>query len=138
MPTARPSSTYNIRSKQCIPATTANADDVIEDSDDTYPSDEIQKHYDVIVVNNRSTKTLVQCPACKNFLSTLRHNSRIHTGEKPYKCSVCKARFHQKCTLNRHQLIHTSSKRNTSQNSAPTRTISASNTMRNLQLVVSY
>ena len=54
-------------------------------------------------------KTLIyRCKRCsKNFsnLTSLRHHSYGYTGERPYKCSKCDARFKQKANLKKHMNI---------------------------------
>lgn len=37
----------------------------------------------------------------------------IHTGERPFKCSVCNMSFSKKDNLTRHNLIHTGEKPHT-------------------------
>eukprot|EP00039_Didymoeca_costata_P015073 m.251539 g.251539 ORF g.251539 m.251539 type:complete len:293 (+) comp16149_c0_seq12:3833-4711(+) len=48
-------------------------------------------------------------PDCERIFqskSKFESHYRIHTGERPFVCEVCKAAFHQKSTLTRHMKIH--------------------------------
>ncbi|WAR17169.1 ZN112-like protein [Mya arenaria] len=49
-----------------------------------------------------------QCDVCKKRFSQ-KSNMKIHmihTGEKPFECQICKRRFTQKEALNGHQAVH--------------------------------
>ena len=50
-----------------------------------------------------------QCPICGKisaFPANLRKHMRVHTGDKPFICSVCGRGFSQKGSLKGHMVTH--------------------------------
>nr|VZI28424.1 unnamed protein product [Spirometra erinaceieuropaei] len=75
-------------------------------------------------VSNWARKNLYICPmeACrKSFIkrSKLRDHLCGHTGERPYVCPLCKARFIRSCDLRRHNLSHSKAENSVPDSSSP-------------------
>nr|CAI5862042.1 unnamed protein product [Callosobruchus analis] len=47
------------------------------------------------------------CDECGKAFTNLQLHKRLHTGEKPYKCDVCNARFAHSSNFKDHKLTHT-------------------------------
>ena len=56
-----------------------------------------------------TTSTRFQCPICHRLLATstsLKRHNLLHTGEKPYRCSICDKAFTQPHHRQNHELSH--------------------------------
>ncbi|XP_010138597.1 PREDICTED: zinc finger protein 468-like, partial [Buceros rhinoceros silvestris] len=66
-----------------------------------------------LVSRGKRTQRLHQGAKCEyatRMLSNLGVHVKIHTGDKPYSCSVCQKKFHRKGNLKLHWRIHTGEK----------------------------
>lgn len=51
-----------------------------------------------------------ECPVCEKSIRGLTRHMRIHSGDKPYKCTYCEECFTQNCNRKRHEYVHHLSK----------------------------
>lgn len=85
-----------------------NNDDNLEDSDHSDASVEEKRTKSTKSNSNRNkTKNGAQCPICGVFRQNMIIHMRIHTGERPYKCSECDMRFKDRSTRKTHEKVHT-------------------------------
>ncbi|VDN94496.1 unnamed protein product [Brugia pahangi] len=50
------------------------------------------------------------CNICQKEVTHMKGHMMIHTGEKPYSCSICKKNFTQLGSMKKHMMIHTGEK----------------------------
>ncbi|XP_075529821.1 uncharacterized protein LOC142563161 isoform X1 [Dermacentor variabilis] len=52
-----------------------------------------------------------RCPYSSNKSHNVTNHERIHTGEKPFACQICRRGFSRRAHLDRHLLVHTEERR---------------------------
>ncbi|KFM81296.1 Zinc finger and BTB domain-containing protein 46, partial [Stegodyphus mimosarum] len=72
-----------------------------------HPVADVSTNFITRVKENNSFFEHYQCPMCSYtaaFYSILKRHILTHTGERPYKCSICHKGFTQKENLKRHMI----------------------------------
>lgn len=68
-------------------------------------------NYEQIVEENNSLRcTFSGCGKLFKSRWSLTRHLRVHSGERPFKCELCKKSFVQKCSLTRHAQTHSENK----------------------------
>ena len=78
---------------------TASSDDYSSENDGSVSSVTVQQ-------SPAKTKECKFCPAVFKSNTDLRRHERIHTGEKPFKCSICEKEFNRKGNMEKHMTTH--------------------------------